>query len=99
MKKEPKKEIGSAPDEYKSNKHNKMVKEQLENLGVEALIDIVLTSDRTANNWEQIADLRQKEIEFLQAKIKTLNEIEHDQLIEINKIRKENQKFINNQIS
>lgn len=76
-----------------------MVKEQLENLGVEALIDIVLTSDRTANNWEQIADLRQKEIEFLQAKIKTLNEIEHDQLIEINKIRKENQKFINNQIS
>ncbi len=76
-------------------KHNKMVKEQLENLGVEALIDIVLTSDRTANNWEQIADLRQKEIEFLQAKIKTLNEIEHDQLVEINKIRKENQKFIN----
>ena len=72
-----------------------MVKEQLENLGVEALIDIVLTSDRTANNWEQIADLRQKEIEFLQAKIKTLNEIEHDQLIEINKIRKENQKLIN----
>ena len=76
-------------------KHNKMVKEQLENLGVDALIDIVLTSDRTANNWEQIADLRQKEIEFLQAKIKTLNEIEHDQLVEINKIRKENQKFIN----
>jgi len=76
-------------------KHNKMVKEQLENLGVDALIDIVLTSDRTANNWEQIADLRQKEIEFLQAKIKTLNEIEHDQLIEINKIRKENQKLIN----
>tara|TARA_R110001592_G_scaffold232838_2_gene490352 strand:- start:3366 stop:3590 length:225 start_codon:yes stop_codon:yes gene_type:complete len=72
-----------------------MIKEQLENLGVEALIDIVLTSDRTANNWEEIADLRQKEIEFLKAKIKTLNEIEHDQLIEINKIRKENQKFIN----
>ena len=56
-------------------KHNKMIKEQLENLGIDALIEIVLTSDRTANNWEEIADLRQKEIEFLQAKIKTLNEI------------------------
>ena len=52
-----------------------MIKEQLENLGIDAIIEIVLTSDRTANNWEEIADLRQKEIEFLQAKIKTLNEI------------------------
>lgn len=76
-------------------KHNKMVKEQLENLGIDALIETALSLDRTANNWEEIADLRQKEIEFLQAKIKTLNEIEHDQLVEINKIRKENQKFIN----
>ena len=76
-----------------------MVKEQLERMGRQAIIEIALTLDRTANNWEEIADLRQKEIEFLQAKIKTLNEIEHDQLVEINKIRKENQKFINNQIS
>ena len=99
MKRKPKKENGSAPDEYKSNKHNKMVKEQLERMGRQAIIEIALTLDRTANNWEEIADLRQKEIEFLQAKIKTLNEIEHDQLVEINKIRKENQKITNNQIS
>lgn len=79
-------------------KHNKMIKEQLERMGRQAIIEIALTLDRTANNWEEIADLRQKEIEFLQAKIKTLNEIEHDQLVEINKIRKENQKFTNNQI-
>ena len=76
-----------------------MVKEQLERMGRQAIIEIALTLDRTANNWEEIADLRQKEIEFLQAKIKTLNEIEHDQLVEINKIRKENQKITNNQTS
>ena len=35
----------------------------------------------------------------MDSKIKTLNEIEHDQLVEINKIRKENQKITNNQIS
>jgi len=99
LKKEPKKEIGSAPDEYKSNKHNKMLKEQLERMGRQAIIEIALTLDRTANNWEEIADLRQKQIRFLEEKIKTLNEIEHDQLVEINKIRKENQKFTNNQIS
>ena len=76
-----------------------MVKEQLERMGRQAIIEIALTLDRTANNWEEIADLRQKQIRFLEEKIKTLNEIEHDQLVEINKIRKENQKFINNQIS
>ncbi len=76
-----------------------MVKEQLERMGRQAIIEIALTLDRTANNWEEIADLRQKQIRFLEEKIKTLNEIEHDQLVEINKIRKENQKFTNNQIS
>ena len=75
-----------------------MVKEQLERMGRQAIIEIALTLDRTANNWEEIADLRQKQIRFLEEKIKTLNEIEHDQLVEINKIRKENQKFTNNQI-
>ena len=76
-----------------------MVKEQLERMGRQAIIEIALTLDRTANNWEEIADLRQKQIRFLEEKIKTLNEIEHDQLIEIKKIRKENQKITNNQIS
>ena len=76
-----------------------MVKEQLERMGRQAIIEIALTLERTANNWEEIADLRQKQIRFLEEKIKTLNEIEHDQLVEINKIRKENQKFTNNQIS
>jgi len=76
-----------------------MVKEQLERMGRQAIIEIALTLDRTANNWEEIADLRQKQIRFLEEKIKTLNEIEQDQLVEINKIRKENQKFTNNQIS
>lgn len=99
MKRKPKKENGSAPDEYKSNKHNKMVKEQLERMGRQAIIEIALTLERTANNWEEIADLRQKEIQFLEEKIKTLNEIEQDQLVQINRIRKENQKFTNNQIS
>lgn len=76
-----------------------MVKEQLERMGRQAIIEIALTLDRTANNWEEIADLRQKQIRFLEEKIKTLNEIEQDQLVQINKIRKENQKFTNNQIS
>jgi hypothetical protein len=76
-----------------------MVKEQLQRMGRQAIIEIALTLDRTANNWEEIADLRQKQIRFLEEKIKTLNEIEHDQLVEINKIRKENQKITNNQIS
>ena len=75
-----------------------MVKEQLERMGRQAIIEIALTLDRTAKNWEEIADLRQKQIRFLEEKIKTLNEIEHDQLVEINKIRKENQKITNNQI-
>lgn len=99
MKRKPKKENGSAPDEYKSNNHIKMVKEQLERMGRQAIIEIALTLERTANNWEEIADLRQKQIRFLEEKIKTLNEIEQDQLVQINKIRKENQKFTNNQIS
>ena len=77
----------------------KMVKEQLERMGRQAIIEIALTLERTANNWEEIADLRQKQIRFLEEKIKTLNEIEQDQLVQINKIRKENQKFTNNQIS
>jgi len=99
LKKKPRKENGSEPDEYKSNKYNKMVKEQLERMGRQAIIEIALTLERTANNWEEIADLRQKQIQFLEEKIKTLNEIEQDQLVQINKIRKENQKFTNNQIS
>lgn len=99
MKRKPKKENGSAPDEYKSNNHKKMVKEQLERMGRQAIIEIAMTLERTANNWEEIADLRQKQIRFLEEKIKTLNEIEQDQLVQINKIRKENQKFTNNQIS
>ena len=64
-------------------KHNKMVKEQLKNLGIDAIIEIALTSDRTANNWEEIAGIRENEIDRLEAKIITLNEIEHDQLIKI----------------
>jgi len=76
-----------------------MVKEQLERMGRQAIIEIALTLERTANNWEEIADLRQKQIQFLEEKIKTLNEIEQDQLVQINKIRKENQKITNNQIS
>jgi len=78
---------------------SKMVKEQLERMGRQAIIEIALTLERTANNWEEIADLRQKQIQFLEEKIKTLNEIEQDQLVQINKIRKENQKITNNQIS
>ena len=78
---------------------SKMVKEQLERMGRQAIIEIALTLDRTANNWEEIADLRQKQIRFLEEKIKTLNEIEQKQLVQINRIRKENQKFTNNQIS
>ena len=77
----------------------KMVKEQLERMGRQAIIEIALTLDRTANNWEEIADLRQKQIRFLEEKIKTLNEIEQYQLVQINKIRRENQKSTNNQIS
>jgi len=78
---------------------SKMVKEQLERMGRQAIIEIALTLDRTANNWEEIADLRQKQIRFLEEKIKTLNEIEQYQLVQINKIRRENQKSTNNQIS
>ena len=78
---------------------SKMVKEQLERMGRQAIIEIALTLDRTANNWEEIADLRQKQIRFLEEKIKTLNEIEQKQLVQINRIRKENQKSTNNQIS
>lgn len=76
-----------------------MVKEQLERMGRQAIIEIALTLERTANNWEEIADLRQKQIRFLEEKIKTLNEIEQKQLVQINRIRKENQKSTNNQIS
>jgi len=78
---------------------SKMVKEQLERMGRQAIIEIALTLERTANNWEEIADLRQKQIRFLEEKIKTLNEIEQKQLVQINRIRKENQKSTNNQIS
>ena len=77
----------------------KMVKEQLERMGRQAIIEIALTLERTANNWEEIADLRQKQIRFLEEKIKTLNEIEQDQLVQINKIRKENEKIYKFQIS
>lgn len=73
-----------------------MIKEQLENLGIDALIETALSLDRTANNWEEIADLRQKEIDRLEDKIITLNEIEHDQLIKISKLRSELQKIASN---
>ena len=86
------------PSRTNTNKvnHNKMVKEQLENLGKDALIDIVLTSDRTANNWEEIAEIRENEIDRLEEKIITLNEIEQDQLIKISKLRSELQKIASN---
>ena len=73
-----------------------MVKEQLKNLGIDAIIEIALTSDRTANNWEEIAGIRENEIDRLEAKIITLNEIEHDQLIKISKLRSELQKIASN---
>jgi len=77
-------------------KHNKMIKEQLENLGIDAIIEIALTSDRTANNWEEIAGIRENEIDRLEAKIITLNEIEHDQLIEIHRLKEGIHKIASN---
>ena len=115
-----------------------MVKEQLERMGRQAIIEIALTLERTANNWQEIAEMRRQteinligqlekeqvnstrwrntadrrksEIEELDESIKILHgriekkhiridclkDIEHDQLIEINRLKSSIHKIASN---
>ena len=73
-----------------------MTQKQLEKLGKDALIDIVLTTERTATNYEQLSNLKGVEIDNLEEKIATLKEIEEQQLVKINKLRKEFTKIASN---
>ena len=115
-----------------------MIKEQLKHMEKDALIDMILTVERTSNNWEEIAELRRQseinligqlekekvnstrwrntadrrksEIEELDESIKILHgriekkhiridclkDIEHDQLIEINRLKSSIHKIASN---